>query len=194
MISSDVAAGDDATASQYNDLREDAARAAPVGSLAMWLTDSAPDGWLLCYGQAISRSTYSELFTVLGTTFGSGDGSTTFNLPDMRGRFPLGQDDMGGSSADRVTAAAADSIGGTGGEETHTLTDAEVPSQNIKFRGTGATSGANPVIGIVGTGNQFETQNVSSSPTDTYTYSTEGGGGAHSNMPPYFTLNYIIKT
>ena len=106
-----------------------------VGEITMWPTDTAPSGWLLCAGQAVSRSTYSGLFGVVGTVFGVGNGSTTFNLPDMRGRLPLGQDDMGGSSANRVTAAAADSIGGSGGAETHTLATTEIPAHNHGFIG-----------------------------------------------------------
>ena len=191
MLSSPVTDGDTAAASQYNNLREDVSRAGPVGSLVMWLTDTAPDGWLLCYGQAVSRATYAELFAVLGTTFGSGDGSTTFNLPDMRGRFPLGQDDMGGTAAGNVTDAAADTIGGIGGEEDHVLTDAEVPPQSVTVvtdpnsgsdSGTQAIQQANGSLSIV-------TTNL-----DTIaSYTTEGGGGAHNNMPPYITVNYIIK-
>lgn len=99
-----------------------------IGEIKLWVTDTAPGGWLLCYGQAISRETYAALYSVIGTTFGTGDGSTTFNLPDFRGRMALGQDDMGGSGANRVTAAAADAIGGNGGAETHTLSTAEMPS------------------------------------------------------------------
>lgn len=99
-----------------------------VGEMMIWPTDSPPAGWLLCYGQAISRSTYAVLFALLGTTYGTGNGSTTFNLPDLRGRFPLGQDDMGGSSANRVTATEADNLGQASGAETHTLSSGEMPS------------------------------------------------------------------
>jgi microcystin-dependent protein len=94
--SSEVSAGDEILAEQYNDLRDDVVevfeRAVPLGSVTMWAGDSGdvPTGWDLCDGSAISRSTYSDLYTLLGTTFGSGDGSTTFNLPDMRDRFVVG--------------------------------------------------------------------------------------------------------
>lgn len=60
---------------------------------------AAPSGWLLCFGQAVSRSTYAALFAAIGTLYGAGDGSTTFNLPDCRGRSPFGKDDMGGTAA-----------------------------------------------------------------------------------------------
>ena len=82
---------------------------------------TAPAGWLLCWGQAISRTVYSTLFTAIGTTYGVGDGSTTFLLPDMRGRVAAGKDNMGGTSADRLLGQsqgmAGSTLGSTGGEE-----------------------------------------------------------------------------
>lgn len=89
----------------------------PSGMLAPFAGTSAPSGWFLCYGQAVSRTTYAALFTAIGTTYGTGDGSTTFNLPDLRGRTIAGVDDMGGSAASRLTGdngastATADSNG-----------------------------------------------------------------------------------
>ena len=89
----------------------------PSGMLAPFAGTSAPSGWFLCYGQAVSRTTYVALFTAIGTTYGAGDGSTTFNLPDLRGRTIAGVDDMGGSAASRLTGdngastATADSNG-----------------------------------------------------------------------------------
>ncbi len=64
----------------------------PVGCVIPFAGAAAPTGWLLCQGQAISRTTYAQLFSVIGTTYGSGDGKTTFNLPDMRGRVAVGSD------------------------------------------------------------------------------------------------------
>jgi len=74
----------------------------PAGSLFAYGGSSAPSGFLLCYGQAVSRATYSVLFGIVGTSYGVGDGSTTFNLPDLRGRVPVGADAMGGSAANRT--------------------------------------------------------------------------------------------
>lgn len=75
----------------------------PSGMLAPFAGTTAPSGWFLCYGQAVSRTTYAALFTAIGTVYGIGDGSTTFNLPDLRGRTVAGQDDMGGTAASRLT-------------------------------------------------------------------------------------------
>ena len=106
---------------------------APAGTVNPYAGSTAPTGWLLAYGQAVSRTTYADLFAVLSTTYGSGDGSTTFNLPDMRGRVGAGLDNMGGTAASRLTATvltAANTLGATGGTETHTLTTAQLASHN----------------------------------------------------------------
>ena len=71
----------------------------PTGCVFSFARSTAPSGWLLCYGQAVSRTTYAALFAVISTTYGVGDGSSTFNLPDLRGRSVAGKDDMGGSAA-----------------------------------------------------------------------------------------------
>ena len=74
----------------------------PVGCVIPFAGAAAPTGWLLCQGQAISRTTYAQLFSVIGTTYGSGDGKTTFNLPDMRGRVAVGSDaNLGQAEGDR---------------------------------------------------------------------------------------------
>jgi microcystin-dependent protein len=88
----------------------------------------------MCYGQAVSRTTYADLFAVIGTTFGAGDGSTTFNLPDMRGRVAAGKDNMGGTAAGRLTSAGAGLdgtvLGTGGGTQSHTLTAAQIPAHS----------------------------------------------------------------
>ncbi len=142
---------------------------------------NAPNGWLLCDGSAVSRTTYADLFDMIGTTFGAGDGSTTFNVPDLRGRFPLGLDNMGGSSANRVTDTQADVLGGSGGEETHTLTEAEMPAHTHTYTETG---GFNKTTG-------WGTDGLG---TQASTTGSTGGGSAHNNMPPFLAVNYLIKT
>ena len=74
----------------------------PTGVVQPFAGSTAPSGWLLCAGQAVSRSTYADLFSAIGTTYGAGDGSTTFGLPDLRGRVVAGEDDMGGTAANRL--------------------------------------------------------------------------------------------
>ena len=104
----------------------------PVGVVVPFAGSTSPAGWQLCYGQAISRTTYAGLFATVGTTYGSGDGSTTFNVPDLRGRVVAGEDDMGGTAASRLTAGGSGitgtTLGASGGTETHTLTSAQMPS------------------------------------------------------------------
>lgn len=140
-----------------------------VGEVRMWAGEVAPpSGWLYCDGDEISRSTYSDLFDVIGDAFGVGDGSTTFELPNLVGRFPIGVD-------------FAYQLGAKGGEEEHTLTIAEMPShRHTVFRrlyGEGGTARWTPV------GNSYG--------NDTYT-SYEGGNDAHNNLPPYQALLFII--
>ena len=99
------------------------AGAVPVGVVNPFAGATAPSGWLLCYGQAVSRTEYPVLFTTLSTTYGSGDGSTTFNIPDMRGRAVAGADNMGGTDAGRLSIA--NTLGTATGTETITLTSAQ---------------------------------------------------------------------
>ena len=155
------------------------------GMLMPYAGATAPTGWLLCYGQAISRTTYADLFAVVGTTYGNGDGSTTFNLPDLRGRVVAGKDDMGGSSANRLTSALnGDSLGASGGDEEHTLTTAQMPSHTHYNDFSG---GFNSITGSGGSpGYVSSTQGGATG--------SAGGNQAHNNTQPTFILTYIIKT
>lgn len=90
----------------------------PAGTVSAFAGASAPGGWLLCNGAAVSRTTYDALFAVVGTTYGAGDGSTTFNLPNLKGRVPVGLD---------ASQVEFDALGEIGGEKMHTLTTAEMP-------------------------------------------------------------------
>ncbi|MGE4425009.1 MAG: phage tail protein [Solirubrobacteraceae bacterium] len=94
----------------------------PAGVVSDFAGDTAPDGWLLCDGSAVSRTTYASLFAVIGTKYGSGNGSTTFNLPDTRGRVTVGAG-QGGGLTDRTLAALF-------GVEAHQLTTTQMPSHN----------------------------------------------------------------
>jgi microcystin-dependent protein len=183
------------------------ARITPVGIVAPWPGATAPSGWLFAYGQAVSRTTYAELFAAYGTTYGTGDGSTTFNLPDYRGRTPFGDDNMGGSTAGRITAAGSGitgtTLGAVGGAETHTLTVAQIPAHPH----TGTTDASTVTytdsirsgVQTAASGSAFDanigetTASRSSSPqTHTFTTNNAGGDLAHNNMPPAIIQNWII--
>lgn len=90
--------------------------ALPAGILTMTAADTAPSGWMICNGSAVSRTTYADLFAAIGTTYGVGDGSTTFNIPDLRGRVPVAADS---------SQAEFDALGETGGVKDVTLTSAQ---------------------------------------------------------------------
>jgi microcystin-dependent protein len=160
----------------------------PVGAISMYTATAVPTGWLACNGQAVSRTTYQDLFTVTGTTFGAGDTSTTFNVPDLRGRIPIGNDAMGTTTAARVTPAGSGitgiTTGSTGGAESHTLTTAQIPAhthtREQALKSTDGSAALSPSCGPLG------------GPTSTVTGS-EGSGSAHRNMPPAIILNYMIR-
>jgi microcystin-dependent protein len=159
----------------------------PIGAVLPYAGSSAPTGWLLCYGQAVSRTTYAALFAVTSTTYGVGDGSTTFNVPDLRGRVPAGQDDMGGTSANRLTNPGTtsggidgDVLGGTGGAETHQLLTTELAVHTHTV--SGATLAGGGSVAQTGPGSAAGSPSVGNA----------GGDTAHNNVQPTIILNYII--
>ena len=105
----------------------DVSLAVPPGVMFEWPTTTAPSGYLLCDGRSLLRADYPALFAVLGTTYGAADGAH-FNLPDHRGRVSVTLDNLGGTDAGRL--AAANTIGGTGGAETVTLTAQQIPAHS----------------------------------------------------------------
>ena len=157
---------------QLNTLTTSISTAVPAGVITQFGGSTAPTGWKLCDGTAYSRTvTYNTLFDAIGTTYGAGDGSTTFNVPNLKGKVPVGLDD---------SQSEFNLLGETGGAKTHTLITAEIPSHShssLQLGNAGGSTGL-PVTGTV--------------TTDTTTGST-GGGGAHNNLQPYIVVNYIIK-
>lgn len=165
-----------------------------TGTILPTVATSAPAGWLLCDGSAVSRTTYANLFNLVGTTFGAGDGSSTFNLPDLRGRAVIGVGTGAGLSAR--------TRGQTGGAEVHQLGVTEIPAHGHFIANTDATTAGTPNV----TASQYVAMDNSSSSNGSYDMngtatpasvglsSSTGGSGSHNNMQPFMALSYIIRS
>jgi microcystin-dependent protein len=157
------------------------------GIMGWTASSTAPTGWLTADGTAVSRTTYAGLFDAIGTTYGVGDGSTTFNLPNVRDRFPVG-------------AGSTYALAATGGAATHTLTTAQIPghthsvpnhTHTYDFAATSFQAGATATNVVTGpnTGNAVDTRSSGSTTTG-----SAGSGSSHNNLPPYLALTPIIRT
>ena len=176
----------------------------PAGAMVMFGGASAPTGWLLCDGAAVSRTTYAALFAAIGTTWGVGNDSTTFNVPDMRGRAPIG--------AGQGSGLTNRTLGSNLGEESHALTLAE----NGTHTHTGglhahtggehnhkiATSlsddnGGRVHCGAAGTAGTAANSASGGAVATTYdgavATTSSGSGTAHNTMQPSLVVNYLIK-
>lgn len=170
-----------------------------TGVIKMFGGSSAPTGYFLCDGSAVSRSTYSALFAILGTAFGVGNGSTTFNLPDMRQRFPIGVAASGTGATLGGTGGSIDHLH-TGPSHTHDAGTFAVPSGGAHTHTTGAPSatiaaqsGAGTTMPTVG-----HTHDIASSGAHTHSVTgntgSSGTGNTGAANPPFQAVNFIVKT
>lgn len=162
----------------------------PIGAVVPFWGLQEPAGWLLCKGQAVSRATYKELFDVIGTRSGAGNGSTTFNVPDLRESLVYGVGDSG---------SFTQTMGAVVGEEAHTLTLAEMPSHShplstnnqahsFAWGASGTVHIPVSAVGGAATGNQLYTQQGPWNAT-----AATGGGQAFPVRPRGVVANYIIR-
>lgn len=158
----------------------------PIGSITAYGKETAPANWLICDGSAVSRTSYADLFAVIGTKYGEGDGSTTFNLPNLKGRVPVGLDS---SDTDFNT------IGKTGGEKTHKLTIEELAEHAHDIHGNTNTYSASGV-------NYYQTSSIFAGYAagdqkilfyNGFGAEKTGGNQPHNNLQPYEVNNFIIK-
>lgn len=185
----------------------------PIGGIIDYTASTAPNGaFVLPYGQAISRTTYSAYFALVSTTYGTGDGSTTFNVPDLRGYVVAGKDNMGGVSANRLTDADdglnGDTLGDTGGSETQSLVTANMPAYTpsgsvaintinhaVRQSGFGGSNDPNTLsLGSSG-GSLFTPYGVPfSSGTATFSGTAQGGTSqAFGIIQPTIILNKLLR-
>jgi microcystin-dependent protein len=192
----------------------------PTGSLIMWPSVTIPTDWKLCNGDAISRTTFATLFSLIGTTFGAGDGTTTFNLPNYKNRMPYGADTVAvgatGGSANAIVVSHNHGgvTGGQSNEHIHVYsgtTTGQSAAHTHTYSQSG-TSGPGGDLNIFFTSNgAFSTQLTTSSTSNDHTHNysgntgntnvdhthsiaTDGASGTNANLPPYLGINFIIKT
>lgn len=182
----------------------------PLGvSLDFWGATAPNSSFAFPFGQAISRTTYTALFSLFGSSYGNGDGSTTFNIPDLRGRVTAGVDNMGGSAAGRLTSASGmgtGQIGQTGGAEKETLLTANLPPYTptgavangaITFGGAGAANSFANNANSAGGGGNAGTLNgliTASQGTSTFTGTAQGGTSTPViTLPPIMVCNRILR-
>ena len=160
----------------------------PSGALSMWPTATAPTGYLLCTGSAVSRTTYAALFAIIGTTFGVGDGSTTFNLPNYTNRMPYGTTvGATGGSADAIVVSHTHTA-----TSTSTVTD---PGHNHTIpNNTGPGTGGTSLNSDRSYQALTSTASTGITVATSTTNATAGVSGTNANLPPYLGINFIIKT
>ena len=152
-------------------------RLVPAGAVQAFGGKTAPTGWLVCNGQAVSRTTYAALFSAIGTIYGSGDGRTTFNLPNLTGYTIIG-----GNSGD---------VGRKVGSSTHLLTVGEMPNHNHP---TGEGDGYWRYGGVNTNLSRPDSDTVRQWGQRVNSTAAQGNNQSHNNMQPSIYMTYIIKT
>lgn len=156
----------------------------PVGAILPFGSNTIPENWLLCDGSAVSRTDYQQLFNTIGITFGQGDGFTTFNLPDLRDRVPIGKDS---------NDTDFDVLGKTAGERKHTLTIAEMPEHDHNVE---KSTNIDRLVLMAKAQNLYGTSGNGTGSGEwewNYGVPAQGGGQAHNVTQPSIATNYIIK-
>lgn len=151
----------------------------PTGLITPFGGASAPDGFLLCDGANVSRTTYADLFAVIGTNYGNGDGSSTFGLPNLKGRVPVGLD---------TGQTEFNTLGKNGGTKSETLVQNQLPA-SFNLNTSTSNNRAGSVTGVrLGYGSDSDVANRN------YSFTNSGGSQPINNIQPYLTANYIIKS
>jgi microcystin-dependent protein len=158
----------------------------PIGAIMPFAGTTAPPGWLACNGSQISRLTYAQLYAVVGNGYGAGDGSSTFNLPNLEGRFPLGS--LSGTYAATSTGGAATVALTTGQLPAHTHGSTGDHTHTVAGRATAGTATGGQNVSATTAG-----ANLTSSTDGAHTHTSVGSGLAHENLPPYLTILYIVR-
>jgi microcystin-dependent protein len=183
----------------------------PPGTIMPYAGNSAPSGYFLCNGAAVSRTSYAALFSAIGINYGTGNGTTTFNIPNLQGRVPVGY---------KSSEVEYNSIGKTGGEKTHILSLAEMPNHShtvdpptvyTSYDGLHAHSYTDYYMGpirsddaddrTVSSDKRYEANKTTANSGEhrhsinipSFSSYSAGSGNAHNNLQPYLIMNYIIK-
>ena len=165
-----------------------------TGIIVPWSDSSIPSGFLECDGSNVSRTTYADLFAVVGTTYGSGDGSTTFTLPDLQGACCQNSSPTKthGSSGGAATVASSGNVSAS--LAPHTLSTPEIAAHTHTVVGGGGVSGNSPGQQNIGTPSASASGSTGGGGAHTHTVTANFTGSAKSVLQPYITLVYIIKT
>lgn len=188
----------------------------PLGSVKMYAGSTAPEKWLFCRGQAVSRTTYAKLFAVIGTTYGAGDGSTTFNLPDLRDRMPIGAGNLyslnaSGGSKDAIVpyhrhsvnafTSGTPSTNTSGGMSAHSLHTHSLKGgagtgtsdyPTLAYSYSGSTTGDNSMYSADLSHTHSLGNHTHSVGAHNTNYAGTSGNTTNANLPPYRGINFII--